>query len=196
MVCTNCGKQIAEYSNFCYFCGSRQEAGSAAPPARPGLGDRRLYRSTTNRSVAGVLGGFAEYLDIDPTLLRVIYVLVTFFTGIVPGVFAYLVAWIVMSEAPEGSAAYASAGAAFESVRKRLTRSATNRKWAGVCGGLGEYLDVDPTVIRIIWVVLTVVPGAILGGLLVYLLAWMVMPEGPRPALASQASSEPVPHSS
>ncbi|MGH9860245.1 MAG: PspC domain-containing protein, partial [Candidatus Acidiferrales bacterium] len=59
----------------------------------------------------------------------------------------------------------------------------------------GEYLDVDPTVIRIIWVVLTIVPGAILGGLLVYLLAWMVMPEGPRPELASQMSSEPVTHS-
>ncbi len=197
MVCANCGKQIAEYSSFCYFCGSRQEAGSGAAAPRATAANRRLYRSATNRSIAGVLGGFAEYLDMDPTLLRVIYVLVTFFTGIVPGVLAYLVAWIVMSEAPEGSAAYATAGAAFESVgRKRLTRSATNRKWAGVCGGLGEYLDVDPTVIRIIWVVLTIVPGAILGGLLVYLLAWMVMPEGPRPALASQASSEPVPHSS
>ncbi len=197
MVCANCGKQIADYSSFCYFCGSRQEPGSGAPQPRATAADRRLYRSTTNRSIAGVLGGFAEYLDMDPTMLRVVYVLVTFFTGIVPGVFAYLVGWIVMSEAPEGSAAYVSAGAAFESVsRKRLTRSATNRKWAGVCGGLGEYLDVDPTVIRIIWVVLSIVPGGIVGGLLVYLLAWMVMPEGPRPALASQASSEPVPHSS
>ncbi|MGH9793046.1 MAG: PspC domain-containing protein [Candidatus Acidiferrales bacterium] len=198
MVCANCGKQIAENSNFCYFCGSRQEAGSAAPPPRATAADRRLYRSATNRSIAGVLGGFAEYLDVDATVLRVVFVLVTFFTGIVPGVLAYLVAWIVMSEAPAGSAAaYASAGAAFASVgRKRLTRSATNRKWAGVCGGLGEYLDVDPTVIRIIWVVLTIVPGAILGGLLVYLLAWMVMPEGTRPELTSQPSGEPVPHSS
>jgi phage shock protein PspC (stress-responsive transcriptional regulator) len=199
MVCANCGKQIAENSNFCYFCGSRQYGNAgAAPGARPaggGVGPRRLYRSTTNKSMAGVLGGFAEYLDIDPSLLRVIYVLVTFFTGIIPGVLAYLVAWMVMSEAPadgEAPNVWAAARGA-----KRLMRSVSNRKWAGVCGGLGEYLDVDPTVVRIIWVVLSIVPGSIIGGFIVYLIAWMVMPEAPRQlSAASEGAGQPVAHSS
>jgi len=196
MVCANCGKQIAENSNFCYFCGSRQYVSAAGPGAMPRpMGERRLYRSTTNKSIAGVLGGFAEYLDLDPTVLRVVYVLVTFFTGIFFGVVAYLVAWLVMSEAPLGSAQYQPATQPV-TRSKRLTRSWRDRKWAGVCGGLGEYLDVDPTVIRIIWVVLSIVPGGIIGGLLVYLLAWMVMPEEQRPLQAPQAAGAPVPHSS
>jgi phage shock protein C len=199
MVCANCGKEIAQNSNFCYFCGSRQYVSAAGPGAIPRpLGERKLYRSTANKSIAGVLGGFAEYLDMDPALLRVVYVLVTFFTGIIFGVLAYVVAWLVMSETPAAGAAYAAATTQAQTDRnaKRLARSWRDRKWAGVCGGLGEYLDVDPTVVRIIWVVLSIVPGSIIGGLIVYLIAWAVMPEAPRQAAVAQAGSEPVPHSS
>jgi phage shock protein C len=198
MVCANCGKQIAENSNFCYFCGSRQYVSAAGPGAIPRpVSERKLYRSTTNKSIAGVLGGFAEYLDIDPTLLRVVYVLVTFFTGIIPGSLAYLVAWMVMSEGPTTGEAQATVRpVATEGSGRQLQRSWRDRKWAGVCGGLGEYLDVDPTVVRIIWVVLSIVPGSIIGGLIVYLIAWLVMPEAPRPVTVTHAPGEPVPHSS
>jgi phage shock protein C len=198
MVCANCGKEIAQNSNFCYFCGSRQYVSAAGPGAIPRpLGERKLYRSASNKSIAGVLGGFAEYLDMDPTLLRVVYVLVTFFTGIIFGVLAYVVAWLVMSEGPAAGGAYAQTPPLqAERGAKQLQRSWRDRKWAGVCGGLGEYLDVDPTVVRIIWVVLSIVPGSIIGGLIVYLIAWAVMPEAPRPAAAAPAGSEPVPHSS
>jgi phage shock protein C len=198
MVCANCGKQVAEHSNFCYFCGSRQYVGAAGPGAIPRpVGERRLYRSTANKSIAGVLGGFAEYLDIDATLLRVIYVLVTFFTGIIPGSLAYLVAWMVMSEGPAAGGAYAQTPQMqAERGARRLQRSWRDRKWAGVCGGLGEYLDVDPTVVRIIWVVLSIVPGSIIGGLIVYFIMWLVMPEAARPMTVTQATGEPVAHSS
>lgn len=198
MVCANCGKPIAENSNFCYFCGSRQYVSAGGPGAIPRpVGERKLYRSTSNKSIAGVLGGFAEYLDMDPTLLRVVYVLVTFFTGIIFGVLAYVVAWLVMSEGPGAGGVYAQTPAMqAERGAKRLQRSWRNRKWAGVCGGLGEYLDVDPTVVRIIWVVLSIVPGSIIGGLIVYLIAWAVMPEAPRAAAVAQASHDPVAHSS
>jgi len=197
MVCANCGKEIAEHSNFCYFCGSRQYVSAAGPGAIPRpVGERKLYRSTANKSIAGVLGGFAEYLDLDPTLLRVIYVLVTFFTGIIFGVLAYVVAWLVMSEGPAAGASRAAAGQQGDRSGRRLQRSWRDRKWAGVCGGLGEYMDVDPTVVRIIWVVLSIVPGSIIGGLIVYLVMWLVMPEAPRPVTVTQATGEPVAHSS
>src|SRR5262245_63823146 len=62
---------------------------------------------------------------------------------------------------------------------KRLTRSRDNAKIAGVCAGLAEYLDVDPTFVRVIWIALSIVPGALIGGVIAYLLAWMVIPEGP-----------------
>lgn len=55
---------------------------------------RKLYRSETNRLVAGICGGFGEYLGIDPTLVRVLAVLLTLATGL--GVLAYLVLWIII----------------------------------------------------------------------------------------------------
>lgn len=57
---------------------------------------KRLYLSSTNKKFLGVCGGLAEYLDADPTIVRLVWVLLTLFTGIVPGTLAYLLAWAVM----------------------------------------------------------------------------------------------------
>ncbi len=59
---------------------------------------------------------------------------------------------------------------------KRLYRSRTNRVIGGVAGGIGEYLGIDPTVIRIVWVVLALAAGA---GIIAYIIAWIVIPERP-----------------
>lgn len=61
---------------------------------------------------------------------------------------------------------------------KRLYRSKTNRIWAGIFGGLGEYLNIDPTILRLAWVLITVFSG-IFPGLIVYLLALLIVPEHP-----------------
>lgn len=60
---------------------------------------------------------------------------------------------------------------------KRLYRSGKDRMLGGICGGLGEHFDVDPTIIRIVWVVVTVL--SIGFGILVYILAWVIIPELP-----------------
>ena len=57
---------------------------------------------------------------------------------------------------------------------KRLTRSATDRKLAGVCAGIAEYLGIDPTIVRIGWVVFCLLGGS--GGL-AYILCAILMPE-------------------
>lgn len=61
---------------------------------------------------------------------------------------------------------------------KQLMLSVTDKKIAGVCGGIAEYLDVDPTIVRLIWVALSVVPGGFVGGALAYFLAWIIIPQG------------------
>lgn len=71
---------------------------------------------------------------------------------------------------------------------KQLTLSATDSKIAGVCGGIGEYLDVDPTVVRLIWLVLSIVPGGIVGGVVAYLLAWIIIPKAREHAVAASAA--------
>src|SRR6516165_4843792 len=57
---------------------------------------------------------------------------------------------------------------------RRLTRSRTDRKLAGVCGGLGEYFGIDPVIIRILVVVLTIFGGS---GLLLYAAGWLLIPD-------------------
>ncbi len=91
MICTVCRREIADYSNFCYYCGARQV------PSAP---VRRLMRSRLDCKLAGVCGGIAEYLGVDSTLVRLVWALVTVLTGIIPGLVAYGVAWLIMPEMP------------------------------------------------------------------------------------------------
>ncbi len=61
-------------------------------------------------------------------------------------------------------------------MNKRLYRSKNNCMIAGVCGGLGEYFDMDPTFIRLLWIVFTLAGGS---GILAYIIAWIVIPQHP-----------------
>jgi phage shock protein C len=96
MNCPKCQRDITEYSNYCYYCGARQQSPQAGAPVI----QKRLMRSATDNKIAGVCGGLAEYMDVDPTVVRLVWVLVTFFTGIIFGIIAYFVAWLVMPLAP------------------------------------------------------------------------------------------------
>ena len=57
---------------------------------------------------------------------------------------------------------------------KKLYRSNTDSVFAGVCGGIGEYFNIDPVIVRIIWVVVTLIGGA---GFLAYIIAWIIIPK-------------------
>jgi phage shock protein C len=59
---------------------------------------------------------------------------------------------------------------------KRLYRSRTDRKIAGVCGGFAAYLGIDPVIPRLVWIVFALAAGT---GLLAYLICWLVVPQEP-----------------
>lgn len=61
-------------------------------------GSRRLYRSRNDRSIAGICGGVGEFFDIDPTLLRVVTLLLILFGGL--SIWIYILLWIIVPEAP------------------------------------------------------------------------------------------------
>lgn len=63
-----------------------------------------------------------------------------------------------------------------ENQTKRLYRNTNNKIIAGVCSGVGDYFNIDPVIIRLLWVILTIFGGA---GLLVYIIAWIIIPEKP-----------------
>ena len=60
---------------------------------------KRLYRSQNNKVLAGVCGGIGEYFDVDPVLIRLLYLLGTVFSGVVPGVVGYIIAVAIVPEA-------------------------------------------------------------------------------------------------
>jgi phage shock protein C len=100
MTCPNCQKDIVAGSTFCYNCGARQ-SGAAAPGTSPSAGDRkRLVRSSTDKKLGGVCAGLADYFDLDPTMVRVLWLLAIFLGG--TGFLVYIILWIVLPLAPTG----------------------------------------------------------------------------------------------
>ena len=93
MYCTKCGFKLDEGDVFCAHCG---KATTADAPPRAEAGRRRLVRPMRDRKIAGVCAGVANYFGVDPTLVRILWLLVVLFGG--TGLIAYIVAWIAMPQ--------------------------------------------------------------------------------------------------
>jgi phage shock protein C len=102
MFCPQCGEEYRERVNYCCHCGTVLPA-----PVSP---KQRLRRSLQDKKIAGVCGGFAEHLDLDPTLVRLVWLMTAFLVGW--GFIAYLIAWIVMPGEPTPLPGMASISAA------------------------------------------------------------------------------------
>lgn len=61
---------------------------------------RKLYKSETDKIFAGVIGGIGEYVDIDPTVLRLFYIILTVMTAVVPAILGYIIAVLVIPKRP------------------------------------------------------------------------------------------------
>jgi len=110
MFCNACGKQIIDTARFCDACGKpvNLNAQSAPPPGQPGSGvdpqtfnpyRGRLIRPRVGRKVAGVCLAFANYLDVDVFVIRIVWLLAFFGYGF--GFMAYLICWAVIDGEPE-----------------------------------------------------------------------------------------------
>ena len=129
---------------------------------------RRLTRSPSKGTIAGVCAGLADYFGTDVVLMRLIFVIIALVGAIVGGVIVYVAAWIIM---PAGESEPAPA------TGRVLRRSNTDKQIAGVCGGLAEYFEVDSTAVRLLWVLGSIFIGAIIGGVIAYLFAWLIIPQ-------------------
>lgn len=90
MFCSACGTQLDQAHSFCYRCGRPTNPERMSPWGVP----KTLSRPLWDKKIGGVCAGFARYLDVDVTLMRIIWLVTAIFTGI--GFVAYLIAWIAM----------------------------------------------------------------------------------------------------
>lgn len=204
---------------------------------------KRIYRSQSDRVLAGVCGGIADYFQVDSSLVRIIWVLVTLFGG--SGILAYLVALFIIPEEFEVKGTISSPPRPKEGappqviwgillvvlglvlvitwsdvlgliwsrfwgsglnvffalfiialgiyliyskrddLARVLTRDASyplhlsvkDKKMAGVCGGIGETIQIDPTLVRFLWVFGTFLSAGM--GIILYFILALILPPGP-----------------
>ncbi|MFI5152750.1 MAG: PspC domain-containing protein [Chitinophagales bacterium] len=148
---------------------------------------RQLYRSENDKVLGGVCAGLANYLRIDPAIMRIIFALITF-GGFGLGFLIYIILWAVLP--PKSLAA---------SVRKRLYRNPENRVLGGVASGLAAYFHIEVWIPRLIFAIPLILgiitsifrnswfdfdpaPVFVTGGFggtlfITYIILWIVLPE-------------------
>jgi len=201
--------------------------------------DRKLFRSQENRLFGGVCGGMAEYFNIDPNLMRLLFVVLAFMGG--SGILIYIASLIIIPNNPDqtipetresiirdkplfwGSllivigafllfrqlglfysfhfwqipwqtvwaVLFIVIGAVllFNKTRsdkaegeekysdKKLYRSRQQKMVGGVCGGLSEYFEIDVSIVRVLWVIGTLLSIGL--GILAYIVMLIIFPEEP-----------------
>ena len=173
--------------------GTPPPAGSFAGPAADGQ-PRRLYRDLAHRKIAGVCAGLAQYFQVNPLVVRLLFLAALLLPNLldgfdhVPGtnffrhrfdfgglaLVAYVVLWIALpkrTDAPEPIDTLDFGG---KLTGRRLYRDTSAGKVGGVSAGLAAYFNVDVTLIRVVFLATTLVGGT---GLVVYLILWVVVPE-------------------
>ena len=122
---------------------------------------KRIYRNTSDKVIAGVASGLANYFSVDPIIFRLIFI-VSLFTGF--GLIAYLIFWIGIPANDSGKI----------NENKRLYRDGDNEILGGVAYGLGNYFGIDPAIVRVFFI-LSIFFGGL--GILAYLILWVSIPE-------------------
>lgn len=135
---------------------------------------KQMYLSS-DKKFLGVCGGVADYLNVDPTLIRIGVVCLSLITAVIPALIVYVVISFVFPQQPEG---YTTVNTA-----KKLLKSSKNRKLSGVCGGLAEYFGIDPTIVRLIFALCVLFIGY---GVMTYLVCLIMMPSEPEQVITQQ----------
>ena len=185
--------------------GSTPAAGAAAQQEfKRGRRERtRLYRDTGDKLIGGVCAGIANYLNVDPAIIRILFAIITF-GGFGLGVVAYILLWIILP--PKDLEGFSG---------KRLFRNPDDKVLGGVAGGLAAYFNKSANTIRLIFaaplllnIILSLLswpmfhegslfPNLVFGSLsgtfiLAYIVLWIVLPEASSPYQKMEMRGERV----
>jgi len=123
---------------------------------------KKLYRNISDKVIAGVASGIGNYFQVDPIIIRIIFLASLFIGGF--GLIAYIICWIGIP-AKDGSEPI---------ITKRYYRDMDDKVIGGVAMGIAKYFGVDVSIIRILFLV-SIFFGGI--GLIVYFILWFITPE-------------------
>lgn len=139
---------------------------------------KNLSRDQRRKILGGVCSGIANYLNVDAVWIRLLFALLAFAYGFT--IFVYIVMWIVVPgsyelEEPE--------------VEKKLFRDGDRKVIGGVAGGVAAFLAIDITIVRVLFVLFTIIGGL---GLFIYIVMWVILPEAKTLTDRMQMQGEPV----
>ena len=141
---------------------------------------RRLTRSRTDRTIAGVCAGLADYFGVDVVLVRLLFVILSIAGAVIGGVIVYVAAWLII---PEGT--ISRAGARQARAEAFDDRQPDRRRLWRHCGILSGW---TPRRSGLSGSSLSIFCGAIIGGVIAYLLAWLIIPQCDRYLLVDGGS--------
>ena len=126
---------------------------------------------SVDKKIFGICAGIAEYIDIDPTIVRFLWLFLVIFGG---GLFLiiYIILYFVVPTKEIGKKAPAIDFKSFK--ERRIKRSVNERMIAGICGGFARFLLVDPVIVRIAVVIIDILTGFIPVIILYLLLIWVI----------------------
>lgn len=155
----------------------RQESSSDGPKTT--IASKKLFRDNRRKILGGICAGLANYFSIDPVWPRLLMVLLAFasYGGLIV---AYIILWIIIppSDTLED-----------ETSTKKMYRDSGNRVIGGVAAGLSAFWGIDSTVVRVLFIGLTIFGGL---GVVIYIIMWIALPEAKTITEKMQMSGEPV----
>ena len=177
--------------------GSKDSTSGPQATATPQM-PRRLYRDENKKILGGVCGGLANYFGTDPLIVRILFVILSFFGF---GILAYIILWVAVPS---------TASAEIGGPRKKLFRDPDDKIVAGVCSGIGNYFGVSPWIPRILFLIpfisfvfnigdwgfwghgnffnFSFSPGS----LIIYIILWLAFPEAGTTAEKLEMKGEKV----
>ena len=170
---------------------SDEPTGAGAGPSEEGQSSdtadkpKKLYRDTKRKLIGGVAAGLAHYFGIDPLWVRLI-IIVLFFNLVIWApvsgaiLIVYIIMWIVVPSSEQLEE---------DKNLKKMFRSSEERVLGGVASGLAAYFGTDITLIRVLFVITTLIGGT---GLILYIVLWIITPEAKSITDKIQMQGEPV----
>ncbi len=167
---------------------SHQQAHSGPAEEQP-YGTKRLYRDTSHKVLGGVAAGMANYFNVDPLWMRLLFLFLGFSSFIFwfdfgtfssTAVIAYIILWILLP---------ASDRLEENKQVKKLYRNPDDKVIGGVSSGIAAYFGTDVTLIRVLFVLTAFVGGS---GFIIYIVLWIITPEAKSLTDKIQMQGEPV----